>query len=76
MIKKFYVKVEDVKFVKLLFNVKIGIVGGFVIGFIDELDGNYEDMVVGVLVGVIIGGFFIVIVEGSNNVFEYVFRVE
>ncbi len=76
MIKRFYAKVTSVKPVKLSSNVKTGIAAGSAIGFVDELDGNHEEMIAGALAGALVGGLFTAIAEGSNDAFEYSLRSE
>ncbi|KZY46841.1 hypothetical protein A3733_36310, partial [Pseudoalteromonas shioyasakiensis] len=76
MIKRFYAKVTSVKPVKLSSNVKTGIAAGSAIGFVDELDGNHEEMIAGALAGALVGGIFTAIAEGSNDAFEYSLRSE
>ena len=57
-------------------NVKTGIAAGSAIGFVDELDGNHEEMIAGALAGALVGGIFTAIAEGSNDAFEYSLRSE
>ena len=54
--KEFYANVESYEQVKLSSNVKTGIVSGSVVGVIDEVDGNHEDMIAGGLAGALVGG--------------------
>ncbi len=71
VIKEFYASIASVKQVQLSSSVKTGIVGGAAIGFIDELDGNHEDMISGALAGALVGGLFTALFEGSNKAYEY-----
>ena len=71
IIKEFYASVVSVEQVKLSSEVKSGIVGGAVIGVIDELDGNHEDMIAGGIAGALIGGLFTALFEGSNKAYQY-----
>jgi hypothetical protein len=69
--KSFYASIESVKEIKLSSNVKTGIAAGAAIGFVDELDGNHEDMIAGSIGGALVGGLFMAIFEGSNKAYEY-----
>ncbi|MFT5756844.1 MAG: outer membrane lipoprotein SlyB [Alteromonadaceae bacterium] len=71
VIKEFYASITSVKQVQLSSEVKTGIVGGAAIGFLEELDGNHQDMIAGALAGAVIGGFFTALFEGSNEAYEY-----
>lgn len=71
VVQEFYASVESVKKVELSSEVKTGIVGGAVVGTIDELDGNSEDMISGAIAGALVGGIFTAIFEGSNDAYEY-----
>jgi outer membrane lipoprotein SlyB len=71
IVQEFYASVESVKQVELSSEVKTGIVGGAVVGTIDELDGNSEDMISGAIAGALVGGIFTAIFEGSNDAYEY-----
>ena len=76
MIKRFYAKVTSVQPVKLSSNVKTGIAAGSTIGFVDQLDGNHEEMIAGAVAGALVGGLVTAISEGSNEAFEYSLRSE
>ena len=76
MIKRFYAKVTSVQPVKLSSNVKTGIAAGSTIGFVDQLDGNHEEMIAGAVAGALVGGLVTAISEGSNDAFEYSLRSE
>lgn len=67
MIKRFYAKVTSVQPVKLSSNVKTGIAAGSTIGFVDQLDGNHEEMIAGAVAGALVGGLVTAISEGSNE---------
>jgi outer membrane lipoprotein SlyB len=69
--KEFYASIDSVKQVKLSSQVKSGIAGGAVIGVIDEIDGNHEDMIAGGLAGALVGGLFTAFLEGGNEAYEY-----
>lgn len=71
MIKEFYASVDSVEEVKLSSNVKTGIVGGAVVGVIDEADGNSEDMIAGAIAGALVGGLFTAIFEGDDKAYKY-----
>ena len=72
ILKEFYASVHSTKQVKLSSEVKTGIIGGTVIGIIDELDGDHEDMIAGGLAGALVGGLFTALFEGGNKAFEYI----
>lgn len=74
--KEFYASIESIRQVKLSSNVKNGIAAGAVIGVVDELDGNHEDMIAGGLVGALVSGFFTALFEGSNKAYEYKLKSE
>ena len=76
MIKRFYAKVTSVQPVKLSSHVKTGIAAGSTIGFVDQLDGNHEEMIAGAVAGALVGGLVTAISEGSNEAFEYSLRSE
>jgi len=69
--KVFYASVTSIKQVKLSSEVTKGIVGGAAIGFMDELDGNHEEMIAGGIAGAVIGGLFTALFEGSNKAYQY-----
>lgn len=71
IIKEFHASIASMKKVKLSSNVQTGIAGGAVVGVIDELDGNHEDMIGGAIAGALVGGLFAAIFEGSNDAYEY-----
>ncbi|WP_329351934.1 hypothetical protein [Vibrio natriegens] len=72
--KEFYANVESYEQVKLSSNVKTGIVSGSVVGVIDEVDGNHEDMIAGGLAGALVGGLFTAVLEGSDTAYKYSLR--
>ena len=74
--KEFYASIQSVKQVELSSSVKEGIAGGAMIGFIDEMDGNHEDMIAGGIAGAIVGGIFTALFEGSNKAYEYALNSE
>lgn len=69
--KEFYASIQSFKQVELSSDVKSGIAGGAVIGVIDHLDGNHEEMIAGGLFGALFGGLFTALFEGSNKAYEY-----
>ena len=50
--------------------------GGAVVGVIDELDGNHEDMIAGGIAGALVGGLFTALFEGSDIAYEYKLKSE
>ncbi|MDG1752709.1 MAG: hypothetical protein P8I03_13785 [Thalassotalea sp.] len=71
IIQEFYAEVSLVKEVELSSSVNIGIVGGGILGALEESDGNSEDIISGAIVGAIFGGLFTSLSEGGNQAFEY-----
>lgn len=76
VIKEFYVSIDSIKKVTLSSEVKTGIAGGAVVGVIDELDGNHEDMIAGGIAGALVGGLFTALFEGSDIAYEYKLKSE
>ncbi|SFB87030.1 hypothetical protein [Pseudoalteromonas denitrificans] len=71
IIKEYYASVESISKMKLPSKVgEMTTVGG-VLGLADNLDGNHQDMISGILAGVLVGAITTSIIEGSNNAFEY-----
>ncbi len=71
IIKEFYASVSSVQQVKLSSEVKTGMASGAVIGVLDELDGNHEEMIAGGIIGALVGGLFTAIFEGSDTAYQY-----
>ncbi|MFC6439071.1 hypothetical protein [Bowmanella sp. JS7-9] len=71
IIQQFYAQVVNAEPVKLASHVKTGMLIGGVSGFLDELDGNSEDMIAGGLVGLLFGGLFTAIAEGDDDATQY-----
>lgn len=71
IIQEFYAEVSFVKEVELSSSVNTGIIGGAVIGALEESDGNSEDIISGAIFGAIFGGLFTSLSEGDNQAFEY-----
>ena len=71
IIQEFYAEVSAIKEVELSSSVNSGIVGGGILGALEESDGNSEDIISGAIVGAIFGGLFTSMSEGGNQAFEY-----
>lgn len=71
IIQEFYAEVSLVQEVELSSSVNAGIVGGGIIGALEESDGNSEDIISGAIIGAILGGLFTSLSEGGNQAFEY-----
>jgi outer membrane lipoprotein SlyB len=71
IIQEFYAEVSFITEVQLSSNVKTGIVGGGILGALEESDGDSEDIISGAIVGAIFGGLFTSLSEGGNQAFEY-----
>lgn len=71
IIQKYYAQVSHREEVKLASNVPSGIVGGSIIGALDQADGNSDDIIGGAIVGAVFGGLFTRLSEGDSKAYEY-----
>lgn len=71
MIQRYHAVVLDQEPVTLSSRVPEGMVAGASYGLFDELDGDSEDMISGVLAGVLVGGVASALADGSNEAIRY-----
>ncbi|WP_235207533.1 hypothetical protein [Pseudoalteromonas agarivorans] len=57
--------------VTLSSEVGTGIAAGAGFGFVDNLDGNSEEMLGGAIIGGLVGGLFTALFEGGNDAYQY-----
>ena len=70
-IQRYHAVVLDQEPVTLNSRVPEGMVTGASYGLFDELDGDSEDMISGVLAGVLVGGVVSALADGSNEAIRY-----
>ncbi|SFV22830.1 amidohydrolase family protein [Pseudidiomarina donghaiensis] len=70
-IQRYHAVVLDQEPVTLNSRVPEGMVTGASYGLFDELDGDSEDMISGVLAGVLVGGVVSALADGSNDAIRY-----
>ena len=71
IIQEYYAQVSHREEVKLASNVPSGIVGGSIIGALEQADGNSDDIISGAIVGAVFGGLFTRLSEGDSKAYEY-----
>lgn len=71
MVKRYYATVGSMQQVTLSSEVGTGIAAGAGFGFVDNLDGNTEEMVGGAIIGGLVGGLFTALFEGGNTAYQY-----
>ncbi|GAA6206638.1 hypothetical protein [Thalassotalea sp. SU-HH00458] len=71
VIQEYYAEVSHRKEVQLASDVPSGIIGGSIIGALDQADGNSDDIISGAIVGAVFGGLFTRLSEGDSKAYEY-----
>ncbi|WP_289157146.1 hypothetical protein [uncultured Pseudoalteromonas sp.] len=71
IIKRYYASVESIQPVTLSSEVGTGIAAGAGFSFVDNLDGNSEEMLGGAIIGGLMGGLFTALFEGGNDAYQY-----
>jgi len=71
IIKRYYASVESIQPVTLSSEVGTGIAAGAGFGFVDNLDGNSEEMLGGAIIGGLVGGLFTALFEGGNDAYQF-----
>lgn len=70
-VTEFYAWVENVEEVKFKSYVKEGAAIGAVDGLLNNVQGNSEEMLIGVIVGGLFGGLITALLEGDTRGYEY-----
>lgn len=70
-VTEFYAWVENVEKIKFKSHVGEGAAIGAVDGLLDNMGGNREDMLAGVIIGGLFGGLLTAIFEGDTKGYEY-----
>lgn len=70
-IQEYYASVISVQTVKLKSDIPEGAIVGASVGLAEEIDGDSEDMISGLLAGVLVGSLFTAVEEGSSDATRY-----